>query len=302
MFLNLHDIQFVDILNNIYPKESFTFKLKSKGYAKRDNSIGTINKDKIWRILLPLFQRKEPGTGVMLKEILRENNAKIHSKGLSKPSVINALEKLQAEDKLYKSKARYYLAEFFRDDGWSIFADYLNFFLKQSFFISPSDSIRSSQSSIDGDIEKILFHFTNQIGAFILYVLIEAIRPTRRLIPRTMRIEKAKDFLQDAIPYLDLLSALLSSLPEPYRNNIVLGAQMKENSFNKLSDAFRNMYPHFSKDIEQGYSEYFQNFYLDTIDDYRSCRHEWKEVFVHKIGKQYKCRKCRAFAKSLPSN
>jgi hypothetical protein len=200
---------------------------------------------------------------------------------------------LQDEDKIYKSKRRYYIAEFYQDNGWSIFAGYLNFFLTWK---------RISQSPIEDGIEETLIQFANHIGAFMLYTLIEAMRPTRNIIPRSMRIDKAHDFIEIAIPHMDLFSAFVNSLPKAYRKDIVLGAQMRENSFNKLFNSFRNIYPHFYKNIEQGYQDYFQGAYLETIDDYSNCRHEWKETFVHKLGLYDKCRKCRAFKKSLSSN
>ena len=143
----------------------------------------------------------------------------------------------------------------------------------------------------------MLVQFANHIGVFILYLLIEAMRPTRDLIPRSMRVDKALDFIQTAIPYSDLFNAFLNLLPRKYRKDIVLGAQMKENSFNKLTDAFRGIYPRFYKAIEGGYPQHLQDAYLEIRDD--KCEHKWKQTFVHKIGMYYKCTRCRSMERSL---
>ena len=50
-------------------------------------------------------------------------------------------------------------------------------------------------------------------------------RPTRQIIPMSMRIDKAHDFIQTAMPHLDLFGAFLNFLPEKYNKDIVLGVQ-----------------------------------------------------------------------------
>lgn len=200
---------------------------------------------------------------------------------------------------LYKFKRRYFLKDLFQDDGWSIFAGYLNYLLdSKSFYKIPLDSIRRiSQSPTNDGIEELLFQFVNHIGAFILYLLIEAMRPTRKIIPVSMRIDKARDFIQTAIPYLDLFRSFLNILPQAYSKDIVLGAQMRETGLDKLSDAFRRVFPTIHKTLEEGYPQHFQDFYLGVHED--KCEHEWKETFVHKMGKYYKCTMCRSMVKSI---
>ena len=74
---------------------------------------------------------------------------------------------------------------------------------------------------------------------------------------------------------------------------------MVKNSFNKLTGAFRDIYPHFYKSIEEGYTKHFQDAYLEILDD--KCEHKWKQTFVHKIGMYYKCARCRSMERSLTS-
>ena len=82
--------------------------VNSKGNAKRDHLLGTINKYKIWWLLTKLSQKKGFEKGLTLTEILREIKVKIRPRGFSKPTVISALKKLQADGRLFKFKWRYF--------------------------------------------------------------------------------------------------------------------------------------------------------------------------------------------------
>ena len=275
-------------------------RLKSKGNVKRDHSLGTLNKNRIWEILPRLCQKKGFEKGITLTDILKETKAKFPPNGYSKPTVISALKKLQTDGKIFKFKRRYFLVDIFEDDGWSIFAGYLNYLLDWFFDKLPLPSIqRIDQSSPDEDnIGELLFQFANRIGAFIVYLLIEAMRPTRKILPVYQRIEKALDFIQTAMPSSDLFRAFINFLPKSYSKNIILGAQMRENSFKKLSYDFRLIYHSINKSIEKGYLNYFKLFYLSRPENFDYCHHQWKETFVHKIGTYHRCIKCRAMVKS----
>ena len=76
------------------------------------------------------LQKKGFEKGITLTEIIKETKVKIPPKGFSKPTVISALKKLQDDNKLLKIKQRYFLSDIFQDDGWSIFAEYLNYLLE----------------------------------------------------------------------------------------------------------------------------------------------------------------------------
>jgi hypothetical protein len=273
--------------------------LKSKSNPKRDHSLGTLNKNRILEILPRLSQKKGFEKGITLTDISKETKAKFPPKGFSKPTIISALKKLQADNRIFKSKSRYFLTDLFQDDGWSIFAGYLNYLLEGvSFHVLPVHIIRNiNQSGAEENIGELLTQFSNYIGIFILYLLTETMRPTQKIIPTSMRVDKALDFIQTAMPYSDLFRAFLNFLPESYSKDIVLGAQMKEDSFKKLSNAFKKIYPSIYTIIEGGYSRYFQNFYLGILDN--DCKHDWKETFVHKLGTHYRCTTCRSMVKSL---
>jgi hypothetical protein len=274
--------------------------LKSKSNVKRDHSLGTLNKTRIWSILPRLCQKKGFDKGITLTDILKETKAKFPPNGYSKPTVISALRKLQADSKIFRIKSGYFLIDIFEDDGWSIFAGYLNYLLDRILHKLPLPSIqRIDQSDAEEDnIGELLFQFANRIGAFIVYLLIEAMHPTRKILPVHKRTEKAVDFIQTAMPSSDLFRAFINFLPESYSKNIVLGAQMRENSFKKLSYDFRLIYHSINKSIEKGYLNHFKHFYLSRPENFDYCDHQWKETFVHKIGMYHRCIKCRVMVKS----
>ncbi len=276
--------------------------MKSKGNVKRDHSLGTLNKNKIWSILPWLSQKKGFEKGITLNDILKETKAKLPPKGFTKPTVLSALEKLQADDRIFKSKRRYFIADIYEDDGWSIFAGYLNFLLQHTTFHNhPIKVTRISHPDPEKDFGEIFMQFSNYIGAFVLYLLIEAMRPTRHLVPRTLRIEKALKFIQTAMPHEDLLRAFLVFLGPMHDKDIVLGTEIRRESINKYSNAFRNIYPSIHQLLEGGYIQYFKYWYLDNQVD--KCNHVWKKTFVHKLGRRYhSCTRCYSVVHSSPSS
>lgn len=264
--------------------------------------MGTLNKNKIWRILPSLSQEKGFGKGITLTDILQETKAKFPPNGFSKPAIISALKKLQAEDKILKFKRRYFLLDIFEDDGWSIFAGYLNFLLQHKTFHShPVHVTRISHPDPEKDLEEIFMQFSNYIGTFVLYLLIEAMRPTRKLVPKSLRIDKALRFIQIAMPHKDLLEAFLNFLFPMHNKDIVLGTEIRRDSINKFSNAFRKINPSIHQILEGGYPQYFKNYYLDIQDD--ECKHVWKKTFFHKLGRRYySCTRCHSVVNSRPSS
>jgi hypothetical protein len=90
-------------------------------FKKRDHWRKSIHKHSICNILFPSSKRKE---GMTEKEIQTKLDY------LSHKTIFNLLNELISEDKVYKSKMKYYL-DLFIDDGWYIFAEFLNEFQRQ---------------------------------------------------------------------------------------------------------------------------------------------------------------------------
>jgi hypothetical protein len=146
----------------------------------------------------------------------------------------------------------------------------------------------------DHDIEKVIFEFANRIGSFMVYLLIELMRPTSTFLPINMREEKALDFMKSALPLDCLLRSFLFTLPASFNKAMHFGVQMREEKLEMLTSAYKKVYPSFHEYMEAGYFNHFKNIFLNLEDNYNSCKHEWRELSVHKIGTFYRCNQCSA--------
>jgi hypothetical protein len=250
------------------------------------------------------------GKGISIKELTEKTKTKLPSKGklpngLTRQTVSSLLKELISDGKVFKVKNKYYKEDLYRDDGWSIFGRYLGGLLRDKrFYGFPQDHISqmhlSDAFSNSDNAKESIFEFANLIGAFVAYLLIESMRPTRTLLPIPFRVEKAENFIETALNPAGLLTTFLSVLPDSYRKDVSLGVQMNEKSVNELSNAYKKIYPSFSEFIEEKYLEHFQNFYVHELEEYNYCQHKWKESFVHKIGVYYRCDNCQIMVKSSP--
>jgi hypothetical protein len=244
------------------------------------------------------------GRGISITELAKKTETKLRPKGLTRQTVSSLLKELIRDGKVFKVKNKYYKEELYRDDGWSIFGGYLGGLLRDKrFYGFPQDHISQMHLSDafpnNDKTKKSIIEFANLVGAFVAYLLIESMRPTRTLLPTPFRVEKAKDFIATALDPGGLLATFLSILPESYRKDAG-SLQMIEKSLDKLSNTYKKIYPSFSKFIEEKYLEHFQTFYVHDPEEYNYCQHAWKECFVHKIGVYYRCDKCQIMVKSSP--
>ena len=178
---------------------------KNKKFKKHDYSTSSIHKKSICIVLLQSSARKE---GMSVKEIHEK------LKFLTERTIFNLLNELRSEDKVFKSKMKYYLKDLFIDDGWSIFAEFLNEFQRE-YYLNKISSLKiySSEQTLHNELENAILNFGNVIGAFIIYVLIESLRPNERKIPISDRHQILKDFLQNAINISLVYTRFLRILP-----------------------------------------------------------------------------------------
>lgn len=137
------------------------------------------------------------------------------------------------------------------------------------------------------------FKLANAIGAYILYVFIEAIRPIEEQV--------SSNKIQDAIEYLIKTSIPLDKMfiwfreifdSDKQRSN----AHANESGFDfkRTYHALKTVYPSINE-MEKGFSERMQRFLVYqtyyTIAHVK-CDHDWMETNVHKIGRVYECKNC----------
>jgi Winged helix-turn-helix DNA-binding len=195
--------------------------LKSQGIRREwDNPIGLGNK---LRILTIISKISASGDGITIAEISKKT-------GLSKQTVNSLVKRLLNEGRITRIKYRYFMPEDMVDDRWPMFADYLNYLLITGsiakFRVNPIQRVQPnwSHNDIDGDdMEGELFKIANRIGAFITYVLIEAMRPSGKVMSKTMRTRMSSIFINSSISLDYLFGAFFNMLPNTIINDIVLG-------------------------------------------------------------------------------
>jgi hypothetical protein len=111
------------------------------------------------------------------------------------------------------------------------------------------------------DLERILFDFSNTIGGFITYVLIQSLRLSPEITERSDDFEDKGLFAQKWIA--DTLSVLSENLIYIFETHtdLYLSRFLDINdplANNKLNLAFANVYPFFHKELESVMVDYLK--------------------------------------------
>lgn len=80
------------------------------------------------------------------------------------------------------------------------------------------------------------------IGAFITYVLIESRRPNQQNIENIQRSQLTRDMIDVAISLVDILYGFQNYLTSNHNSNMMYD-EMSKDDFEKISQAFKNVYP-----------------------------------------------------------
>ena len=82
------------------------------------------------------------------------------------------------------------------------------------------DPIKFNWLNSDGDnLEGALFKMANIVGAFITFVLIEAMRPSKKIMSPVMRRRMIIDFIKSSISLDDLFGTFINMLPDAISND-----------------------------------------------------------------------------------
>ena len=230
--------------------------------------------------------------------------------------VHNYLKEPWAKSLLYKDGNRYFMKHVVTYDDWSVLSAFIN---ELQYFSNFKDlwQDRGFQSSFQmNSLENTLFQFSNQVGALLCYIIIEALRPTETLKLMPDRQKIAIEFVRDAISPEYLLQTFLAILPYNFRDKngigpweIITDNQGKkkrsiknsneapkinqlyinenQNPLQDLIDAYNRVYPHFHDLLERSYRNY-----VNRNQEWSICDHEWETITIHKIGVGYRCHKC----------
>jgi hypothetical protein len=146
-------------------------------------------------------------------------------------------------------------------------------------------------------MEKFIFEIANRIGAFAVYVFIESLRSRRNVRTEDVRSVLTMEFLDKAVPLMDLLEVFLYKLPiDPKERGYF---EVNESTLENVCTAYNKVYPKMAKLIDDGYSQFCESM-LNTKrkSNNDDCSHTWEKIYLHKVGDLYLCRKCDRIVRS----
>jgi hypothetical protein len=230
--------------------------------------------------------------------------------------VHNYLKEPWAKSLLHKDGDRYFMKHIVMYDDWSVLSAFINELQNFSNFKDLWQDREFQSSFQKNSLENTLFQFSNQVGALLSYIIIEALRPTETLKLMPDRQKIAIEFVRDAISPEYLLQTFLATLPYNFRDKYGIGpweiitdnqgkkkrsikngneapeinqlyVNENQNPLQDLIDACNRVYPHFHDLLDMGYRKY-----VNRKQEWSRCDHEWETITIHKIGLGYKCHKC----------
>jgi hypothetical protein len=286
-------------------------KENERDKRKRERYRGELKRRDIRDIILSSGEY-----GVTVGQIMTQLSKQL-KKAISRQQVHNYLKEPWAKSLLYKEGDRYYMKHVVTYDDWSVFSAFIN---ELQYFYNFKDLWGGKEFQSDfqkNSLENMVFQFSNQLGALLSYIIIEALRPTETLKLMHVRKKIAIEFVREALSPEYLLQTFLATLPYNFRekygigpwkivadeygknkksmdNNNSISPEINQLYINKdqnpledLIDAYNRVYPHFYDLLERGYKKY-----VDRDQEWGTCEHEWQTIIIHKIGVGYKCHKC----------
>ena len=175
-------------------------------------------------------------------------------------------------------------------------------------------------------VENMLLQFSNQIGALISYIIIEALRPIETVKPMQARKKIAIKFVRDTLAPEYFLQTFLATLPYNFRDTYKIGPleivtdehgkivkdehgnikkstiknsniapeinefyiSENQNPLQDLIDAYNKVYPRLHDLIEENFKKYSDR----EEEGWDKCDHVWEPIIIHKLGAGYECHMC----------
>ena len=174
--------------------------------------------------------------------------------------------------------------------------------------ITVSDKYCKSEFSRRDLNEMLLFEFVNRVGAFIAYVFIETMRPSNHnnfKPSKDKRNEIRSVLLNNAINIHEMYERFRllyqdSGLIKEEYDTKEKYLELNDNTFDKLSEVFRNVYPNIYEGLENywkssaKYALIFNKITAKTND----CTHKWEDTYLYNYGDAHRCYKCNLVCKT----
>lgn len=263
--------------------------------ARWTHPIGDIHKDRILDIA-----NKNPVTGITQPEII-DSMAKIsiNHKKLSRQTVSKLLGRLLEEAKLSRRGRKYFPLS---DDAvnMNIFAASINVKLRGILLSDDPINIISNKFCpnhlpTDDPNAKCIFEFANLLGASMIYLLIEAMRPGEVSSKYKEGINIFDHLIRNSLPLDEIILKLRHSLHIHTKHTTFGTASLNldNEDFRKLSREFRKVYPDLYTELEEGWQSMSQLMLTAKNDKRRtSCTHKWHRRYLYRYGEYYECRNC----------
>lgn len=264
--------------------------------------LGDIHKNLILEIV-----NGNPVTGITQPEIIEIiERLSIRHKGLSRQTVSKILKKLKKEAELSKKGRKYFPLN---DDAvnMNILAASINVKLR-GILLSDEHIDRISNKFYPGhrrtrdSSAKCIFEFANLLGASMIYLLIESMRPGEVSQKYKEDINIVEHLIKNSLPLDELVIKFRSRLGIRTGRTIYGTASLDLNNqdFIRLSQEFRKVYPHLYRELEEGWQSMSRLILAPRNDNEQISDHEWHKRYLYRYGEYYECRNCylRKIAKS----
>jgi hypothetical protein len=257
--------------------------------SKWTHPRGDINK----RIVLDLVNNY-PIDGISQPDIIEK--LKLRHIKLSRQTISKILKNLVTEREIFKRKRKYLSSS---DDQVNInlLAASINIELRRRLLSDNRGNglpnlLYQSSLTAENLAEKSIFEFANLVGAFIVYLLIESMRPGEVSQKYKENINLLGHLVQNSIPLDELAKKFRQSLGISATHNEIY-SDLENVDFARVSQAFMKVYPDIHNDLDKGWESMCELILTSRNDNKQKyCHHEWDERYLYKYGKYYQCRKC----------
>jgi hypothetical protein len=161
-------------------------------------------------------------SGVTVGQIVAQLSKRL-KKAITRQQVHNYLKEPWAKSLVYKDGNRYYMKHIVMYDDWSIFSAFINELQYFSNFKELWQDLEFQSDFQKSSLEDMIIQFSNQVGALLSYIIIEALRPTETVKLMQTRKKIAIKFLRDAFSPEYLLQTFLATLPYNFRDRYKIG-------------------------------------------------------------------------------
>jgi hypothetical protein len=263
--------------------------------SRWSHPIGDSHKNLILEIV-----NTNPVTGITQPEII-DNIAKLsisHEK-LSRQTVSKLLRRLMEEAKLSRRGRKYFPLN---DDAvnMNLFAASINGKLRGILSSDDPTNIISNNFYPDHLITpnpnaKYILEFASLLGASMMYLLIEGMRPGEVSSKYKEDINIFEHLIRNSLPLDEIVIKLRHKLHTNTRRTKFGKASLDldNKDFGKLSREFRKVFPDLYTALEEGW-EAMSQLILTPRNDKRqtSCNHKWLRRYLYRYGEYYECRNC----------